>query len=176
MQKIKISIITCSDRASSGVYEDLSGKQIKNTLTSWIANEIEFFYHLIPDEKQAIKNALELSCNEQKCDLVFTTGGTGPALRDITPEVTKDFIQKELPGFAELMRMTSLKYTPTAILSRQIAGIYNNSLIINLPGKPKAIVECLEPIFGAIPYCLDLINAAYIEVKDNAPKIFRPKS
>ena len=167
---LKIGIITISDRASAGVYEDKSGKEIEKFLKENIINEFEIIYKLIPDEFEIISNSLN-NLVEKKCSLILTTGGTGPAKRDITPEATKSVIDKELPGFGELMRMHSLKYTPTAILSRQTAGIKNNSLIINLPGKPKAIKENLEAIWSAIPYTIDLIEGDFID----SPTAFRPK-
>lgn len=176
MDIIKIGIITSSDRASAGVYEDISGEEIKKIMKEYLLNEIDFKYSLIPDEEELIKNEIIKMADEFKCDLIFTTGGTGPAIRDVTPEATKKAIERELPGFGELMRASSLKIVPTAILSRQLAGIRGNSLVINLPGKPKAIRECIEPIFPAIPYCLDLIKAAYINESEKAPKVFRPKS
>lgn len=175
MDIIKIGVLTLSDRASAGVYEDLSGQNIKEVLASFIKNEIDFIYELIPDEQELISRRLIYFADELACDLICTTGGTGPAARDVTPEATKAVLHKALPGFGELMRQTSLKFVPTAILSRQEAGIRGKSLIINLPGKPKAIKECLEPIFPAIPYCLDLIGAHFIEAKEGI-KSFRPKS
>ncbi|MBP3676022.1 MAG: molybdopterin adenylyltransferase, partial [Campylobacter sp.] len=162
------------DRASAGVYADESGIAIQKILKEWIIGDLEFIYKVIPDEYDMIVSSLEDMCKEG-CDIVFTTGGTGPAPRDVTPEATEAVCEKMLPGFGELMRSSSLKYVPTAILSRQIAGIKDQSLIINLPGQPKAIKECLEPIFPAIPYCLDLIGAAYIECDENIMKVFRPK-
>lgn len=170
----KIGILTISDRASAGVYEDKSGAAIKECLELWIKTPFECEYSVIPDEFDLICDSLRSMC-EGGCDLVLSTGGTGPAARDITPEATLAVCKKELPGFGELMRMTSLKYVPTAILSRQTAGILGSSLIVNLPGQPKAIKECLEPIFPAIPYCLDLIGASYIETNENYIKAFRPK-
>ena len=158
---IKIGVLTLSDRASAGVYADESGIAIQNILKEWIIGEINFTYRVIPDEYDLITANLIQMC-EIGCDIIFTTGGTGPALRDVTPEATEKVCQKMLPGFGELMRSVSLKYVPTAILSRQSAGIRDKSLIVNLPGQPKAIKECLEPIFPAIPYCLDLIGASYI--------------
>ena len=171
---IKIGVLTLSDRASAGVYADESGIAIQNILKEWIIGEINFTYRVIPDEYDLITANLIQMC-EIGCDIIFTTGGTGPALRDVTPEATEKVCQKMLPGFGELMRSVSLKYVPTAILSRQSAGIRDKSLIVNLPGQPKAIKECLEPIFPAIPYCLDLIGAAYIECDENIMKVFRPK-
>lgn len=173
---IKIGVLTLSDRASAGIYEDISGKAIQEILSQWIKNEIKFVYELIPDEFELIKQKLIYLCDDCDCDLVFTTGGTGPALRDVTPEATTLVCDKILPGFGEVMRSASLKFVPTAILSRQTAGIRGKSLIVNLPGKPKAIKECLEPIFPAIPYCLDLIGAGYIEANEDMIKVFRPKN
>lgn len=170
----KIGVLTLSDRASAGVYADESGVAIQNILKEWVISDLEFIYRVIPDDYELIVNSLVQMC-EQGCDIVFTTGGTGPAPRDVTPEATEAVCEKMLPGFGELMRSVSLKYVPTAILSRQSAGIKNKTLIVNLPGQPKAIKECLEPIFPAIPYCLDLIGAAYIECDENIMKVFRPK-
>jgi len=166
---MKIAIVTMSDRASAGIYEDKSAQEIQNYLKEHIQNEYEIVYRLIPDDFDTIVNTL----NELKsqCSLIITTGGTGPAPRDVTPEATKKVIQKELPGFGELMRMHSLKYVPTAILARGIAGIVDKSFIINLPGSPKAIRENLEAVFPAIPYAIDLIGGDYIQ-SDIA---FRPK-
>ncbi|MCE3040413.1 molybdopterin adenylyltransferase [Helicobacter anatolicus] len=175
MEKIKIGIITTSDRASKGIYEDISGKAIQEVLESYIKNPCEFSYHLIEDEQVEIEKTLKFLADEQECDLIVTTGGTGPAPRDVTPEATINVCDKILPGFGELMRQKSLQYVPTAILSRQIAGIRKKSLIVNLPGKPKSIQECLEAVFPAIPYCIDLIGGRYIYATENI-KIFRPKS
>ncbi|OCX42749.1 molybdopterin adenylyltransferase [Campylobacter ornithocola] len=172
---IKIGILVLSDRASSGVYEDKSGVEIEKILDSYIKNEKSFYYELIPDEYDLIIEKLSYLVDEVKCDLIFTTGGTGPALRDVTPEATQAVCDKMLPGFGELMRAKSLEYVPTAILSRQSAGIKGKSLIINLPGNPKAIRECIEPIFPAIPYCIDLIGGAYIENNEEVISVFRPK-
>lgn len=175
MDLIKIGVITASDRASNGVYEDISGVAIKEVLSEYIKNEIEFSYKVIPDEQKAIETAMREMVSE-KCDLIVTTGGTGPAKRDVTVEATMNVVTKELRGFGEMMRSVSLKYVPTAILSRQTAGIAENSLIVNLPGKPKSIRECLEAVFPAIPYCIDLIEGGYIEANENSIKVFRPKS
>ncbi|KAB0591368.1 molybdopterin adenylyltransferase [Campylobacter lari] len=172
---VKIGILVLSDRASSGVYEDKSGIEIEKILDSYIKNEKSFYYELIPDEYDLIIEKLAYLADEVKCDLIFTTGGTGPALRDVTPEATQAVCDKMLPGFGELMRAKSLEYVPTAILSRQSAGIKGKSLIINLPGNPKAIRECIEPIFPAIPYCVDLIGGAYIENNEEVISVFRPK-
>lgn len=173
--KIKIGILTMSDRASSGEYEDKSGVAIKEILNEWITNEIEYFYTVIPDDFDIIKENLIKMCDDYECDFVVTTGGTGPALRDVTPEATELVCDKMMPGFGELMRLESLKYVPTAILSRQTAGVRNKSFILNLPGNPKAIRECLEPVFPAIPYCIDLIDGGYIETDETKMKVFRPK-
>ncbi|HEC1764269.1 TPA: molybdopterin adenylyltransferase [Campylobacter lari] len=172
---VKIGILVLSDRASSGIYEDKSGVEIEKILDSYIKNEKSFYYELIPDEYDLIIEKLVYLADEIKCDLIFTTGGTGPALRDVTPEATQAVCDKMLPGFGELMRAKSLEYVPTAILSRQSAGIKGKSLIINLPGNPKAIRECIEPIFPAIPYCVDLIGGAYIENNEEVISVFRPK-
>ncbi|EGK8010441.1 molybdopterin adenylyltransferase [Campylobacter lari] len=172
---VKIGILVLSDRASSGVYEDKSGVEIEKILDSYIKNEKSFYYELIPDEYDLIIEKLAYLADEVKCDLIFTTGGTGPALRDVTPEATQAVCDKMLPGFGELMRAKSLEYVPTAILSRQSAGVKGKSLIINLPGNPKAIRECIEPIFPAIPYCVDLIGGAYIENNEEVISVFRPK-
>jgi molybdopterin adenylyltransferase len=172
---IKIGVITVSDRASKGIYEDISGVAIKEVLSEFISSEHKYEYIIIPDEQDLIETTLIDMIDNKNCHLVVTTGGTGPAKRDVTPEATIAICDKEMLGFGELMRSASLKYVPTAILSRQTAGIRNNSLIINLPGKPKAIRECLEAVFPAVPYCLDLIEAPFIEASD-AISVFRPKS
>ncbi|WP_026943292.1 molybdopterin adenylyltransferase [Helicobacter rodentium] len=175
-KKAKIGILTLSDRASAGIYEDLSGKAIQETLTQYLITPFECVYRVIEDDfKKIQQNLIELADKEQ-CDLIVTTGGTGPAPRDVTPEATEAVCQKMLPGFGELMRQVSLKYVPTAILSRQSAGIRNKSLIVNLPGKPKSIRECLDAVFPAIPYCLDLIGASYLETNAEIIKAFRPKA
>lgn len=175
-KKAKIGILTLSDRASAGIYEDLSGKAIQETLTQYLITPFECVYRVIEDDFEKIQhNLIELADKEQ-CDLIVTTGGTGPAPRDVTPEATEAVCQKMLPGFGELMRQVSLKYVPTAILSRQSAGIRNKSLIVNLPGKPKSIRECLDAVFPAIPYCLDLIGASYLETNEEIIKAFRPKA
>lgn len=173
MKGFKIGVLTISDRASAGIYEDESGKAVLECLNSWIITPTEYEYNVIADEFDLIKAKL-LEMVNSGCDLVFTTGGTGPAPRDVTPEATEAVCQKMLPGFGELMRAASLKVVPTAILSRQSAGICAKTLIVNLPGRPKAVRECLEPIFPAIPYCLDLIGAVYLETSDKI-KVFRPK-
>ena len=175
-ETIRIGIVSVSDRASKGEYTDLGGPAIKEVMTDFIANQFETEYRVIPDEFDQIEQVLVELSDVKKCCLIVTTGGTGPAPRDITPEVTEVVCQKMLPGFGELMRQTSLNFVPTAILSRQTAGIRNKSLIVNLPGKPKSIRECLEAVFPAIPYCIDLIGGPYIDGRDEAIKVFRPKN
>lgn len=176
MEKIKIGILVSSDRASQGIYEDISGKAIREILCDFIANPCEFHYVLTEDNQHTIETHLINLCDEIQCDLVVTTGGTGPAKRDVTPEATQNVCEKMLPGFGELMRSVSLQYVPTAILSRQSAGIRGQTLIINLPGKPKSIKECLEAVFPAVPYCIDLIEGSYIYANEDFIKIFRPKT
>lgn len=176
MNQAKIGILTLSDRASTGIYKDISGQAIIDTLKEYLTSPWESVYRLIGDDLEQIKSQLIELADIEKCDLIVTTGGTGPAIRDVTPEATEAVCQKILPGFGELMRQTSLKYVPTAILSRQTAGIRNQTLILNLPGKPKSIRECLDAVFPAIPYCLDLIGATYLQTNPNIIKAFRPKS
>ena len=173
-QKIKIGIVTASDRASKGIYEDISGKAIIDTLNDYLINKFEEHYRCIADEREIIEKTL-IELEELGCSLIVTTGGTGPARRDVTPEATQAVCEKMLPGFGELMRQVSLKYVPTAILSRQSAGIRGKSLIINLPGKPKSIRECLDAVFPAVPYCIDLIEGDYLECDEEVIKVFRPK-
>lgn len=172
---IKIGILNISDRASAGVYEDIPGKAAKAMLEKWIVQELDVAYAVVPDEQDQIEATLRTFADEEKCALIVTTGGTGPAPRDVTPEATEAVCDKMLPGFGELMRATSLKFVPTAILSRQTAGTRGSSLIVNLPGKPKAIGECLEAVFPAIPYCIDLIEGPFIEVEAEQISVFRPK-
>jgi molybdopterin adenylyltransferase len=184
---IKIGIVSVSDRASTGVYEDKGLPALKDWLQRALKNPIEFESRLIPDVQETISAAL-IDLVNAKCSLVLTTGGTGPALRDVTPEATLAVAHKEMPGFGEQMRQISLKFVPTAILSRQCAVIRDQSLIINLPGQPKSIQETLEGlrdvegksvmpgIFAAVPYCVDLIGGPYIETHDEVCKAFRPKS
>lgn len=174
--KAKIGILTVSDRASAGVYEDLSGKAIIETLSAYLSCEWERVYGVIPDEQALIEEALKDMADEQQCSLIVTTGGTGPALRDVTPEATEAVCEKMMPGFGELMRQVSLKYVPTAILSRQTAGIRGKSLIINLPGKPKSIRECLDAVFPAVPYCIDLLEGPFLTCHEEVIKPFRPKA
>lgn len=184
---VKIGIVSISDRASTGVYEDKGLPALKTWLTQALKNPIEFEARLIPDEKEGISAAL-VELVDSGCSLILTTGGTGPAIRDVTPEATLAIADKEMPGFGEQMRQISLKFVPTAILSRQVAVIRGQSLIINLPGQPKSIAETLEGlkdssgqsivhgIFAAVPYCIDLIGGPYLETHDEVCKAFRPKT
>ena len=163
-----------SDRASKGIYEDIPGKAIVATLNEYIKGSWEKEYSVIPDEQHLIEQAMIEMADTKKCCLIITSGGTGPAKRDVTPEATEAVCNKLLPGFGELMRAKSLTYVPTAILSRQTAGIRNQTLIVNLPGKPKAIRQCLDAVFPAIPYCIDLLEGPYIECNEDVIKVFRP--
>ena len=177
MQKqIKIGVINVSDRASAGIYEDIPGKVVVETLKEYLISEFETIYRVIPDEQDLISQTLIEMADVHHCCLIVTTGGTGPAKRDVTPEATEAICEKMMPGFGELMRQESLKYVPTAILSRQTAGIRGSSLIINLPGKPKAIRQCLDAVFPAVPYCIDLIEGAYLVCNQSIVKEFRPKN
>ncbi len=176
MSPIKIGVITVSDRASAGVYEDISGKAIISTLHEYLTSSWEEVYTIIPDEQEIIEQTIIDMVDEQHCCLVVTTGGTGPAKRDVTPEATEAVCDRMMPGFGELMRAESLKYVPTAILSRQTAGLRKESLIVNLPGKPKSIRECLDAVFPAIPYCIDLMGGPYLECDMAVIQPFRPKS
>lgn len=171
---IRIGIINVSDRASQGIYEDLPGKAIVSTLNEYIVGEWEKEYAIVPDEQDVIEKTLIEMADGKKCCLIITCGGTGPAERDVTPEATEAVCTKMMPGFGERMRTESLKYVPTAILSRQTAGIRNQTLIVNLPGKPKAIRQCLDAVFPAIPYCIDLLNGPFIECRAEIIKVFRP--
>ena len=171
----KIGIVTASDRASAGIYEDLSGKAIIDTINSYLTSAWEPVYRCIEDDRTTIENTLKDLVDNEKCCLVVTTGGTGPALRDVTPEATEAVCDRMMPGFGELMRAESLKFVPTAILSRQTAGLRGSSLIVNLPGKPKSIKECLDAVFPAIPYCIDLMEGPYLETNEKVIKAFRPK-
>ncbi|MFT4704757.1 MAG: molybdopterin adenylyltransferase [Bradymonadia bacterium] len=171
----RIGVLTASDRASRGEYEDRSGPAIEAYLTRVLAHEFETVYRLVTDDQAAIEAGLIDLADEQGCCLIVTTGGTGPAPRDITPEATEAVCQKMMPGFGEQMRAASLAFVPTAILSRQTAGVRNASLIVNLPGKPKAIAECLDAVFAAIPYCIDLIGGPRLETTPEEIKAFRPK-
>jgi molybdopterin adenylyltransferase len=172
----KIGILNISDRASAGIYADEPGQACVALLRTWLTTEFELDYKIIPDERLVIEAELRRMADDAGCALIVTTGGTGPAPRDVTPEATRAVLEKELPGFGELMRTTSLQYVPTAILSRQTAGIRGRTLIVNLPGRPKAIGENLAAVFPAIPYCLDLIGAARLETRAEVMKSFRPKA
>jgi molybdopterin adenylyltransferase len=184
---VKIGIVSISDRASTGVYEDKGLPALQTWLTQALQNPLQFEARLIPDEKERISATL-IELVDAGCSLVLTTGGTGPAIRDVTPEATLAIADKEMPGFGEQMRQISLKFVPTAILSRQVAVIRGQSLIINLPGQPKSIAETLEGlkdsqgqsvvhgIFAAVPYCIDLIGGPYLETNDEVCKAFRPKT
>ena len=169
-----IGLVSISDRASSGVYEDKGLPALKAWLGSALCNPLSFVERLIPDEQELIETTLiELAAH---CCLVLTTGGTGPAPRDVTPEATLAVADRVMPGFGEQMRAVSLKYVPTAILSRQVGVVRGHCLILNLPGQPKAIQETLDGIFAAVPYCIDLIGGPYLETRDEVVKAFRPKS
>ncbi len=172
---IRIGVINVSDRASKGIYEDIPGKAIVETLNEYLISPWEPVYKVIPDEQELIANSMKQMADEEGCCMIITSGGTGPAKRDVTTEATESVCQKMMPGFGELMRQESLKYVPTAILSRQTAGIRNNTLILNLPGKPKAIRQCLDAVFPAIPYCIDIIEGPYLECTEEVIKVFRPK-
>ena len=171
---IKIGVINVSDRASQGIYEDIPGKAVVDLLHEYLISEFELVYQVIPDEQKQLEQAMTHMADIEKTCLIITTGGTGPSLRDVTPESTEAICQKMLPGFGELMRSISLAFVPTAILSRQTAGIRGNTLIVNLPGKPKAIRQCLEAVFPAIPYCIDLIDGPYLVCNEANMKAFRP--
>ena len=174
---LKVGLVSASDRASGGVYKDEGIPALKEWLGKVIASPaIQFEERLIPDERQVIESTLVELVDMKGCHLVLTTGGTGPAPRDVTPEATLAVADKEMPGFGEQMRAVSLKFVPTAILSRQVAVIRKQALIINLPGQPKAIKETLDGVFAAVPYCIDLIGGPYIETNEALVKAFRPKS
>jgi molybdopterin adenylyltransferase len=173
--KAKIGVLVLSDRAAAGVYEDKSGVAIQETLAAYLTSPWEPVYRVIPDDYPTICAELTRMCDDDGCCLVVTTGGTGPAARDVTPEATEAVCDKLMPGFGELMRAVSLKYVATAILSRQTAGIRGTTLIVNLPGKPKSIRECLDAVFPAIPYCIDLLGGPFLEANQDVIKVFRPK-
>lgn len=187
-EELLIGLVSISDRASQGVYEDQGIPALKDWFTQALTTPWRMATRLIPDEQPLIESALKDLVDNEKCHLVLTTGGTGPALRDVTPEATLAVADREMPGFGEQMRQVSLKFVPTAILSRQVAVIRKQALIINLPGQPKAIKETLEGlkddsgkpivngIFAAVPYCIDLIGGPYIETNEAVVKAFRPKS
>lgn len=188
LDAIKIGVVSISDRASSGVYEDKGLPALQDWLGRAVRNPITWVPRLIPDERAGIAQTLRELVDDEGCHLVLTTGGTGPALRDVTPEATLDVADKEMPGFGEQMRQISLRFVPTAILSRQTAVIRKQALILNLPGQPKSIAETLEGlkdaegksivpgIFAAVPYCIDLIGGPYIEADATVCAAFRPKS
>jgi len=173
--EVRIGIVTISDRASNGEYEDISGPAIEAELRKILAMDWQAIPRLVPDERHEIEAVLRELCDEQDACLVVTTGGTGPALRDVTPEATEAVCVKILDGFGELMRAVSLGFVPTAILSRQIAGIRGRSLIINLPGKPAAIAQCLQAVFPAVPYCIDLVDGPFLKTDPDVIKAFRPE-
>ena len=183
---VRIGLVSISDRASSGVYEDKGIPALQAWLSTALKNPIEWVTRLIPDEQPGIEATLRELVDAERCHLVLTTGGTGPALRDVTPEATLAVADKVMPGFGEQMRQISLQFVPTAILSRQVAVIRGQALIINLPGQPKSIAETLQGlpqatppvhgIFAAVPYCIDLIGGPYLETNDAVCKTFRPKS
>ena len=187
LDPVRVGIVSVSDRASSGVYQDKGLPALKDWLTRALRNPITFEERLIPDEQAGISATL-IELVDAGCSLVLTTGGTGPALRDVTPEATLAVAHRQMPGFGEQMRQISLHFVPTAILSRQVAVIRDQALILNLPGQPKSIAETLEGlknqagesvmpgIFAAVPYCIDLIGGPYLETRDEVCKAFRPKS
>ncbi|MCL4108572.1 UNVERIFIED_CONTAM: hypothetical protein GTU68_022874 [Idotea baltica] len=170
-----IGILTVSDRASKGEYEDRGGPAIQDYLNRILSSNWLPVAIVVSDSQPEIEAALKSLADDHHCHLIITTGGTGPALRDVTPEATEAVCDKMMPGFGELMRKVSLEKVPTAILSRQTAGIRNQSLIVNLPGQPKAIAECLDAVFPAIPYCIDLLNGPFLTTNDHHIVAFRPK-
>lgn len=171
----RIGIVTVSDRASRGEYEDRGGPAIREYLTEILTSPWQDVSRVIPDEPTKIEETLIELCDREHCCLIVTTGGTGPSRRDVTPEVTETVCDKVMPGFGELMRAVSLQKVPTAILSRQTAGIRGKSLIVNLPGQPRAIRECLDAVFPAIPYCIDLIEGPFLTTDESKIVAFRPK-
>ena len=171
---ITLGLLNISDRASRGEYDDTPGKLATQLLRRYLVTPFALSYHVIPDDQEVIEQKLRFLADEESCALILTTGGTGPAPRDVTPEATGAVCEKMLPGFGEQMRMVSLRYVPTAILSRQTAGIRGRSLIVNLPGKPKAVEECLEAVFPAIPYAIDLIGGPFLETDPKVMPCFRP--
>ena len=174
--ELLIGLVSISDRASSGVYEDKGLPALQGWFGATLATPWKMVTRLIPDEQAVIEQTLRELVDVDRCHLVLTTGGTGPAPRDVTPEATLAVADKVMPGFGEQMRQVSLKYVPTAILSRQAGVIRKQALILNLPGQPKAIKETLDGVFAAVPYCIDLIGGPYIETHENIIKVFRPKS
>jgi molybdopterin adenylyltransferase len=176
MASARIGILTVSDRASAGVYADESGPAIAQVVGEFLASPWEPVVRVVPDGIESVRDAIVSLVDRERCDLVLTTGGTGPAPRDLTPEATEAACEKMMPGFGELMRLKSLEQVPTAILSRQTAGIRGKALVINLPGKPSSIRTTLMAVFPAVPYCLDLIGAARLETNEAVVKAFRPQS
>ena len=176
MSTLRIGIVTVSDRASRGEYEDRGGPAIREYLEDVLASEWEAVPRVIPDERPVIEQTLIELSDRERCCLVVTTGGTGPAQRDVTPEATEAVCEKLMPGFGELMRQVSLEKVPTAILSRQTAGIRGGTLIVNLPGQPKAIRECLDAVMPAIPYCIDLLGGPFLETRPERIVAFRPQA
>jgi molybdopterin adenylyltransferase len=184
--RVRIGVVSVSDRASSGAYQDKGIPALRDWLGRALRNPVDWVERLIPDEQAGISSALVQLVDEQRCDLVFTTGGTGPAPRDVTPEATLAIADKVMPGFGEQMRQISLAFVPTAILSRQVAVIRGKALVVNLPGQPKSIAETLQGlpgatppvhgIFAAVPYCVDLIGGPYLETNGEVCQAFRPKS
>jgi len=186
--RVRIGLVSASDRASQGVYKDEGIPALEQWLAAALLNPLDFERRLVADDRAAIEGALKELVDAKRCDLVITTGGTGPAPRDVTPEATLAVADREMPGFGEQMRRISLEFVPTAILSRQVAVIRGKALILNLPGQPKSIRETLEGlkspegkplvagIFAAVPYCIDLIGGPYIETREDVVKAFRPKS
>ena len=175
MESANIGIVTVSDRASRGEYEDLGGPAIRNYLAEVLTSSWEAVSRVISDDQPLIESTLAELVDQSGCCLVITTGGTGPSQRDVTPEATEAVCDRMMPGFGELMRQVSLQKVPTAILSRQTAGLRGQSLIVNLPGKPKAIAECLDAVFPAIPYCIDLMDGPRLETDSSRLVAFRPK-
>lgn len=171
-----VGVLNISDRASAGIYEDTPGKACVALLREWLATAFEVDYRVIPDERVVIEAEMKRMADEAGCCLIVTTGGTGPAPRDVTPEATEAVCERMMPGFGEQMRAASLKIVPTAILSRQTAGIRGRTLIVNLPGRPKAIRENLEAVFPAIPYCIDLLGGPRLETHSAIMAAFRPKN
>ena len=170
----RIGIINVSDRAAAGIYEDVPGKAVVAALGEYLLSPWSREYRVIADERDQLTAAMVEMADDKGCCLIVTTGGTGPAVRDVTPEATEDACEKMLPGFGELMRQVSLQYVPTAILSRQTAGVRGSTLIVNLPGRPRAIRQCLDAVFPAIPFCVDLIGGPRLEVNPEVVKAFRP--
>ena len=175
-QTARIGVVTVSDRASRGEYEDLGGPAIREYLGEVLTSPWEPVTRVVPDEQSVVEETLRTLCDVERCCLVVTTGGTGPAARDVTPEATEAVCEKLMPGFGELMRKVSLEKVATAILSRQTAGIRGGTLIVNLPGKPKSIRECLEAVLPAVPYCVDLLDGPYLTTDENVLIAFRPKA